>query len=281
MKTKLWQAVCILLGNFLVAFAVSTLMLSHGIVVGGVSGLGAVAQHYLHIPVSLAVAVLNGALFVLGLVVLGRRFALTTLASTLVFPVYLRVLEQWPALLGWLPDPLAAALVAGCCVGFGIGLVIRAGASTGGVDILALALNKKRGVPVHMALYAIDLVVLVLQLPMRDIMQVFYGLAATALSSVVLNKVLAAGASLSQVVVVSDRYEEIRAAVLHNLDAGVTLLASEKGYTGQPSRLLLTVVPYRKLPAVRTCISRIDPEAFVIVSQVAEVGGRGFTLARL
>ena len=123
--------------------------------------------------------------------------------------------------------------------------------------------------------------ILLLQIPLWDVTQIFYGLVATALSSMVLNKTLSAGSSLSQMVVVSDHYEEIRQAVLHQLDAGATLLAVEKGYTGQESKILLTVVPYRKLPALRARISGIDPTAFVIVSHVDEVNGKGFTLARL
>lgn len=281
MKKTAVQGLSILAGNLLVALAVSQLLLPHGIVVGGVSGLGVVAQSYLHIPVSLGVGAANLVLFAAGLAVLGRAFALTTLGSTLVFPLFLRLLERGADGQAWIPDPLASGVVAGCLIGLGIGLVIRAGASTGGVDILALILNKKRGIPVHLSLYAIDLTVLLLQLPVRDVMQVFYGLAVVAISSAVLNKTLTAGASLTQILVVSDRYEELREAILHRLDAGVTLLASEKGYTGQRSRLLLTVVPARKLPAVRACVSAIDPTAFVIVSQVAEVGGKGFTLARL
>ena len=272
---------CLLAGNLLVAFAVATLLLEHDIVVGGVSGLGVAMQQYLRIPVSLGAAAANGALFLAGLLLLGRDFALTTLGSTLLFPAFLRLFERWEALRGWMPDPLAACVIAGCLVGLGIGLVIRVGASTGGVDILALILNKKRGVPVPLSLYAIDLTVLLLQLPFRDVMQVFYGLVTVAISSWVLNRTLTAGASLTQILVVSDRHEAIREAVLHQLDAGVTLLASEKGFTGRSSRLVLTVVPYRKLPAVRACINAIDPMAFVIVSQVAEVGGQGFSLARL
>ena len=281
MKNAMVRLLSILVGNLLIAFAVSTLMLDHAIVVGGVSGRGVVAQSYLGIPVSLGVALANGSLFVAGWLVLGRAFALTTLGSTLVFPLFLRLFERLDGLQGWMPDSLAAGVIAGCLIGLGIGLVIRVGASTGGVDILALILNKKYRIPVHISLYAIDLTVLLLQIPLRDVLQIFYGLVATALSSMVLNKTLTAGSSLSQILVVSDRYEAIRDAVLHQLDVGVTLLASEKGYSGQRSRILLTVVPYRKLPALRACINGIDPMAFVIVSHVDEVGGQGFSLARL
>ena len=141
MKKGIYCTASILVGNLLVAFAISTLMLDHSIVVGGVSGLGVVAQNYLHIPVSLGAAVANGALFLAGWLVLGRAFALTTLASTFVFPLFLRLFERCSGLNGWMPDPLAASVIAGCLIGLGIGLVIRAGASTGGVDILALILN--------------------------------------------------------------------------------------------------------------------------------------------
>lgn len=281
MKKKISCTISILVGNLLIAFAVGTLLLDHNIVVGGVSGLGVVLQNYFHIPVSFGVAAANGILFLSGWAVLGRGFALTTLGSTLVFPIFLRIFEQCEMLQGWMPDPLAACVIAGCLIGLGIGIVIRAGASSGGVDILALIVNKKFHIPVHIVLYAIDLIVLILQIPARDVTQIFYGVVASALSSILLNKTLTAGASLSQIVVVSDRYEEIRQTVLHQLDAGVTMLYSEKGYTEQDSRILLTVVPYRKLPAVRACISSIDPTAFVIVSHVDEVGGKGFTLDRI
>lgn len=281
MKRKIICTVSILLGNLLIAFAISTLMLDHEIVVGGVSGLGVVAQYYLHIPVSYTVAGANTVLFLAGLLILGRKFAITTLLSTLVFPLFLHLFEQSTTLKGWMPDPLASCVIAGCLIGLGIGMIIRVGASTGGVDILSLILNKKHHIPVHISLYIIDLIMLILQIPLRDVTQIFYGIVATALSSIVINKTLAAGASLSQILVVSDQYERIQKAILHDMDAGVTLLASEKGYTGQESRILLTVVPYRKLPALRACINAIDPVAFVIVSHVDEVGGKGFTLTRL
>ena len=110
MKKGIYCTASILVGNLLVAFAISTLMLDHSIVVGGVSGLGVVAQNYLHIPVSLGAAVANGALFLAGWLVLGRAFALTTLASTFVFPLFLR-LSRWAVSVLSLRYPVVLAAV--------------------------------------------------------------------------------------------------------------------------------------------------------------------------
>lgn len=100
------------------------------------------------------------------------------------------------------------------------------------------------------------------------------------LTSIMLNKTLTSGTSLMQLVVMSDHYEDIKNMILHDHDAGVTLLASEKGYTSENSKLVLSVLPYRKLPAIKEKINTIDPLAFMIVSHVDEVGGKGFTLEK-
>ncbi len=180
----------------------------------------------------------------------------------------------------YLEDPLLAAILAACLVGVGIGLILKANASTGGVDILAILLNKKFGFPVHIVLNCIDLSILVLQFTFNDTTHVIYGIMIVMITAVVLNKTLTQGTSLVQLTVISDHYEDIKQSILHEFDAGVTLLASEKGFTQENSKLLLSVLPYRKLPAIKAKIHEIDPVAFVIVSHVEEVGGKGFTLEK-
>ena len=114
----------------------------------------------------------------------------------------------------------------------------------------------------------------------NDTTHVIYGIMIVMITAVVLNKTLTQGTSLVQLTVISDHYEDIKQSILHEFDAGVTLLASEKGFTQENSKLLLSVLPYRKLPAIKAKIHEIDPVAFVIVSHVEEVGGKGFTLEK-
>ena len=281
MKQKLLHIVYIVLGNVLIAFALSTLLLENKIIAGGVSGIGIVLNHYLGMSISMSVGLINVFLFLLGLLFLGKVFAMTTLLSTFLFPLVLQFFESQSFFHYYLNDPFLACLIAGCLIGMGIGLILKANASTGGVDILAILLNKKFGIPVHIVLNCIDLTVLVFQISFNDPTHVIYGIVTVMITSVMLNKTLTSGTSLMQIVVMSDEYEKIKNMILHEQDAGVTLLASEKGYTSENSKIVLSVLPYRKLPAIKEKINQIDPLAFIIVSHVDEVGGKGFTLERI
>lgn len=280
MKQKLLHMIYIVMGNLLIAFALSTLVLENNVIAGGVSGIGIVFNHYFGMSISLSVGIINIGLFLLGLMFLGKVFAMTTLASTFLFPIILDYFERQIIFHHYLSDPLLACIIAGCLIGTGIGFILKANASTGGVDIIAILFNKKFGIPVHIVLNAIDLVILLLQFSFNDTTHVIYGIVTVTISSIMLNKTLARGTSLMQIVVMSDAYQEIREMILHEKDAGVTLLSSEKGYTQEKTQILLSILPYRKLPVIKERILEIDPFAFVIVSHVDEVGGKGFTLER-
>lgn len=280
MKKKLSDLFQILLGNACMAFAVNTLILEHGIICGGVSGIGSAAEYYFGIPVSLVVAVLNIALFFLGLWAFGKGLAMSIIISTFAFPVFLEVFDRIPALHGYLDDPLLAMVIGGCLVGFGIGIVMRANASTGGVDILAQFIHKKFHVPVYIVLNVIDVCILVFQITYSNTTNVIYGIIMTFISSAMLKKALLSGRSLIQITVMSDYYEEIREMILKDMDAGVTMMLSEKGYTRKDSKLLTTVIPYQKLPGIREKVQQIDPLAFIIVAKIEEVGGQGFSIER-
>lgn len=280
MKKKLTTLFQILLGNACMAFAVNTLILEHGIICGGVSGLGSAVEHYFGLSVSVVVAVLNIALFFLGLYAFGKEFAMSIIISTFAFPAFLELFDRVPQLHGYLEDSLLAMVIGGCLVGFGIGIIIKSNASSGGVDILAQFIHKKFQIPVHIVLNIIDVSILLFQITYSDTTNIIYGVILTFVTSAMLNKTLLAGRSLIQITIISDYYEKIREVILNDIDAGVTLMLSEKGYTRQDSKLVTTVIPYQKLPKVKASIKEIDPMAFIIVAKIEEVGGQGFTLER-
>ena len=280
MKKKMLDFIWIIIGNICIAFALSTLVLENNIVAGGVSGIGIVLQHYFGLSISVTVGIVNIVLFLLGFVFLGKVFAMTTLVSTFVFPLLLEFFETHIFFHHYLNDPLLACMIAGCFIGVGIGLILKANASTGGVDILAILLNRKLNIPVHIILNALDITVLLLQFSFSDTTHVIYGIVTVMITSIMLNRTLTTGTSLIQLTVMSDHYEEIKEMILHEQDAGVTLLESEKGFTQMSSKIVLSILPYRKLPSVKAKIQDVDHLAFVIVSHVDEVGGKGFTLER-
>ena len=280
MKKKIIDLLQIILGNAFMAFAVNTLILENGIVCGGVSGIGSAIQHYFNIPLSMTVALLNIVLFILGLWAFGKGFAASILISTIVFPIFLEIFEQTPALHGYLEDPLLAMVIGGVLVGAGIGIVIKANASTGGVEILAQFIAKQFKFPVHIVLNVIDVSVLVLQISYSNTTNIIYGIIMTFVTSAVIKKTLLSGKSLIQMTIMSDKHEEIREMIIHEMDAGVTMMMSEKGFTRQESKLITSVIPYNKLPMLKQKVLKIDPVAFIIVAKIEEVGGRGFTVDR-
>lgn len=279
MKKKLINLLLILFGNACIAFAVNTLILEHGIICGGVSGIGSAVEHYFGIPVSLVVGILNIALFFLGLKAFGKEFAMSIIISTFAFPAFLEFFDRSP-FHGYLNDSLLAMVIGGCLVGLGIGVVIKANASTGGVDILAQYIHKKFEIPVYIVLNVIDVLILAFQITYSDTTNVIYGIIMTFVSSTMLKKTLSSGRSLIQLTIISDSYEEIKKMILHEMDAGVTMILSEKGYTEKSSKLITTVIQYQKLPKMKENIREIDPMAFIIVAKIEEVGGKGFTMER-
>lgn len=280
-KKQLGDLLVILLGNALYALAVAAFILPNGLITGGSTGLALVARHLWGVPVEVFVACFNPLMFLLGLAALGRRFALTTLVSSFWYPLVFGLLQRMPGVAFPTGDKLLAVVCAGGMIGLAIGLVIRVGASTGGMDIPPLVLQKKLGIPVSLSIYAFDFAILLGQMLFAQREEVLYGILLVLVYSLVLDKVLMLGAGRIQVKVVTARYREIREQILHTLDRGCTLIQAETGLCRNPWPVVLTVVSGRELPRLTRMIQEQDPDAFLVVSRVSEVRGRGFTLGKV
>lgn len=180
----------IVFGNVLIAFALSTLLLENNIIVGGVTGFGRVLNYFTGINITLVVYIANVTLFLCGLYFMGKKFALTTLVSTFLFPFLLEIFQSQSIFHHYCRNVLLACVLAGLMIGIGIGLVIKANASTGGVDIIAIILNRKFKIPVFITLNIIDLCMLVLQMSFTSIINIVYGLIVVFLCSFMVNKTL-------------------------------------------------------------------------------------------
>ena len=155
----------ILLGNFLLALGVCAFVVPYDLIMGGGTGLGLLFHQWLGVDISLVVALINGIMFVVGWIFLGKKFAATTLLSSVVYPLFLDILEMVPVLQNLTDDRMLATIFAGILVGAGVGIVLKMGASTGGMDIPPLVLNKKAGIPVSVGMYCFDTAILLLQMP--------------------------------------------------------------------------------------------------------------------
>lgn len=270
--------ILILLGNTIYALAVTTFIIPSGLITGGTTGLAILFYHHVGIPISVFVTVFNIAMFILGALILGRTCILTTLISTFYYPFVLGILQKVSFLQDMTSDHLLSAIYAGIMIGFGIGIVIKAGASTGGMDIPPLVLNKKFGLPVSVVMYAFDFTILLVQMLYAKKEQVLYGILLVLIYTVVLDKVLLFGRSRTQVKIVSEKYEEINKLIIRHLDRGSTLIHSDTGYLRRENLVVLTIISNRELPKLNDLVLSVDPKAFMVINRVNEVKGRGFTM---
>ena len=272
--------VAMLLGNFAVAAAVIIFIAPQGIILGGSTGIALALTHYISFPLSATVFVINMLFFVTGFICLGKKFALTTIANSILYPLTMSLLEQLPIAGKPVTDNIMlAAVFGGVLMGGGIGLLLRAGGSSGGTDIPALILNKYFHLNVSVLLYVIDGLVLCSQAFFSSIEQILYGIFVLALFTMTMNRIMLMGKSQIQLFIISDESETIRQQILSE-DAGATMFYVEKAYTGKQGKCIMCVIPRRKLYPITQLISATDPDAFFTISEVNEVRGAGFSFAK-
>lgn len=270
----------VLAGNFMYAVAVQLFLTPSGIITGGGTGIAIFLNRISGLPVSAFVFVLNAAMLVLGWAVLGKKFALTTVISTFALPLALRICEVTLDGVVLTDDVMLSAVFAGLGIGLSLGIVIRQGASTGGMDIPPLVLHKLFNLPVSGMMMVFDIIILFLQAGAAGPQLMMYGIVNVLIYTMTLDRILLLGTSRIEVKVISEKNEEICAAVLKDVDRGVTLLKASGGFSGKDSTVVMTVISSRELPQVEKAIHAIDPDAFIVVSSASEVKGRGFTMQK-
>lgn len=280
LKSQLFSIAVISAGSIILAFGVVAFIVPTGLITGGATGLGLVLHHYFNMPLEAGVSVLNAFCFVLGLLVLGKKFALTTLIGTFLYPAALGVLGRipWISQLNADGDPMLAAVYGGALIGLGVGLVIRMGASTGGMDIPTLVIAKKLHLSVAYTMYAVDFTILLCQLSFSNSQQVLYGIIVLVATTIIMDKIMVIGVHQTQVMIISPKYMEINDMIQEKLNRGSTMLEAMSGRLKRPMKVIMTVVSNRQIPELNKLVGSVDPNAFIVVTQANEVKGNGFTL---
>lgn len=278
---KLLPVLVVVVGNMLYALSVKVFLLPTGLITGGTTGLAMIVERLTGLPVSVFVLVFNVLMLLLGWWLLGRAFALTTVVSSLLYPAFLELLNLLLGDFVLTEELLLNTIFFGLGIGISLGMIIRAGASTGGLEIPMLVMQKYLRIPVSVSMYAMDFCILLLQLLFgASVDAVLYGIVLAIIYTVMLDKMLLLGASRTQVKIISSRARDISAAILSRVDRGVTLLHGEGGYTHNPAEIVMSVISSRELVKLQRLVQEIDPQCFMIVSKVTEVHGRGFSFSK-
>ena len=270
----------VVIGNILYTLSIKLFLLPANLMSCGTTGIALVAEHFLHIPMTSFIFVFNLAMLIVGWLVLGRQFAMTTILSSVLYPLFLEIFNRTIGDIVITENISLNVLFAAMGLGVSLGIVLRAGASTGGMDIPPLILKKFFRIPVSTSLWAFDFCILLAQMAFHPLEDLLHGILLIIVISITLNKTMLLGTSRTEVKIISSKSGEICDAILSQVDRGVTLLHGAGGYSHAETEIILSIVSNYELPKIEQLARSIDPDCFMIISRVSEVWGRGFSYGK-
>lgn len=275
-KKDAFEFAQMVLGNAICAFSVTCFALPYNMVVSGVSGIGRMVNILSGFSVSAVVAVLNISLFIIGALVLGKRFAATIALGTFAFPFFMGIFEQMTSLHHLVNEPMLAAICAGVLDGVGLGLVMRLGGSTGGIDVPAMIMNRKLGWKLATVMSAMDICIFLIQIPVTETEGIILGILYALVYGVVMDRMIVLEQGGYQILIWSDKSSEVNEKLLE-IGFGTTILKGRGGYLREDKEIILCAASNRNFNKVKRAVMAIDREAFMTITNVSEVNGNGFT----
>ncbi len=264
----------ILVGTFIMAFAINALFEPMNLVTGGVSGIAIIVKKLTGLPLWLTTVVLNIPLFFFAVKIKGAGFLARTLAATLALSAFLGVI---PGMVLLKDDLFLTAIFGGVLTGVGLGLVLSSMATTGGTDLLAVLIQRYlKHYSVAEILQVLDGTIVLAGAFIFGIQYALYAVLAVFIISKVSDSIIEGTKFAKQAYVISGCCEEIAEQIMQRLDRGVTGLRATGMYSNEDKTVLYCVVSKKEIVQLKDIVEQIDPNAFVIVSDAREVLGEGF-----
>jgi uncharacterized membrane-anchored protein YitT (DUF2179 family) len=271
----------IIVGITITAIGINVFYSPYQLVTGGLSGFAIVVEYVSRtalghsIPLWLTNLVVNIPLFIVGIRLKGKEFAGKSIFAAMFFSVALWYTSYIPPVKS---DLLIASVFGGALVGLGIGLVLRASATTGGTDLLATIIKHYfKRIQISNIMLGIDSVIITIGLFVFGVEKAMYALISVFIVSKVINSVLE-GINYSKAVhIISTKAEEVSAALMKELNRGVTGINGMGMYTGEDKKILFVVCSKNQLVTLQKVVTSVDDKAFITITDVREVVGRGFT----
>ena len=270
MKAVGWNLGLMCAGSILIGVGINGVLIPHRFVSGGVTGLSLVL-HYLvpSLSVALIYAVANVPLFLSGWFFVSRRFFLYSIAGTLLFSGAV----AWVDVTVPVQDKLLAAILAGIIIGAGSGIILKSLGSAGGTDILSVILLQRFSIRLGTTRLTFNISVLAASALLFSIEDALYTLIYLYVSARIVDLVVTGLSQRKAIFIISPRWDEISRGILSEIHRGVTILRGEGGYSQQEQKILYTVMTFRELATLKSIVRRIDPGAFVVVTDTTEVMG--------
>ena len=282
----IWEYLVLTIAAFIFAFAWEGFMIPNGMSAGGMMGLCTVVQYATGgaIPASTSYIVLNAALILAAVLLMGIGFGFKTIYCIAISSLAMSLISSTPALHSiagqffYVRESLVIPVLAGVLEATGLGLIIRYGGSTGGTDIVALMINKYWPISLSTVFLISDFVIifLILFIPEKTFADMIYGLIEIVVFTMFIDTIVGGRRSSYQLLVFSDKYEEIADHIINKMDRGVTLLKGQGWYTKSDKNVLLILISQKQFPALSKVIKEMDPRAFISVTNTHNVFGEGF-----
>lgn len=274
-STHIKNVTIILIGSFIFSLGINYFTIPNKLSEGGFTGISLILFYLFQLPPGTVILVLNVPLFFIGYKVFGKRTLVYTITGTVSVSLFLSLTEGWGEPIPG--DPLLAALYTGVLVGGGLGLIFRVGGTTGGVDIIARMGNKYLDWSIGRTMFLFDLVIIGASLFIIGRERAMYTLVAVFIGARVIDFVVEGLDSRKAITIISNSAVSISDQITHEMERGVTLLKGKGGYTGSDKEVLYVVLNRQELPRIKQLIHNLDPYAFVVVHDVRDVMGEGFT----
>ena len=267
----------ITVGSLLTALGINLFLAPNKIAAGGVSGIAIILHYLIKVPIGATMLAINVILFIMAFLILGRSFGLKSIYATVILSVFVDGLAQIIPNSWAVQDLLLAVLFGDFLTGIGIAMVLSRDASTGGTDIIAMILTKFTGIDVGKTLLFVDfLVTLFAAISFGKIIGM-YSLLAVIVNTTTINYVLEGISTSFKVIVITMKGKKIAERTIKELNRGVTILEATGAYTGEKRDMLWIILKRpREMIKLRNIIKEEDPTAFMTVSHVREVLGKGF-----
>ncbi len=282
-RDKVYTVVLLTLSALILAIGVESVFNIEKVVTGGVTGIGILLQYLTRgqfgltegIPIWVTNLIFNIPLFISGFRVLPRDSMIKTVYTTIALSGFLAVLPEFDILTG---DKPVNILVGGILFGVSYGIMFRLNASSGGADLLALIVNHfRRDISIPVILAIIDIGIVLAGAVVLGSDNLIYASIAIFVSTKVADRMVQGLRQGKMAYIISTKSEEIRTHIINGICRGVTLVDVRGGYLQQQRVMILSVLSSRQLVKLKDKIREIDENAFLIVGQITEVFGEGFT----
>lgn len=282
LKNNIWIQIkdyfFIIFGSFCYALSWQGFLIPNELTTGAVTGLASIIYYAFGTPpIDVTYAVVNVILLIFALKILGVKFCIRTIFGVFFCWLFLHILPLWIPEGLTKGDTFMAAVIGGILCGVGLGVVFTANGSTGGTDIIAAMVNKYRNVSFGKMLLYIDIIIITSSyLVFHDVERVIYGYIIMFITTTVCDMIINGIKASSQLLIFSDKWEEIAEQISQKLQRGVTVLDGMGWYTKKSKKVLVVVAKRTQITQIQRLIKEIDPNAFISQSSVSAVYGQGF-----